>query len=76
MVFNYSNLEKKEIMDEGKNIFISSTFWTDRLGPIAGLATLKEMEKIKSWKIISNLEKLKEWLKIAKKHKIKIKISQ
>ena len=56
-------------MDEGKKSFISSTFWTDRLGPTAGLATLKEMEKIKSWKIISNLGKKikKEWLKIAKK---------
>ena len=70
-------LGKKEIMDEGKKSFISSTFWTDRLGPTAGLATLKEMEKIKSWKIISNLGKKikKEWLKIAKKHKIKIQIS-
>ena len=34
-------LGKKEIMDEGKKSFISSTFWTDRLGPTAGLATLK-----------------------------------
>ena len=37
------------IMKEAVNTFISSTFWTERIGFAAGLATLKEMERTKSW---------------------------
>jgi len=48
---------KSEILDYAKKTFISSTFWSDRIGPTAGLATLNEMERIKSWKIISNIGK-------------------
>lgn len=44
---------RSEIMDAAQSTFISSTFWTDRVGPVAALATLKEMEKLESWKIIS-----------------------
>ena len=29
--------------------FMSSTFWTERIGPTAGLKTLKVMETKKSW---------------------------
>jgi len=36
---------KKEIMDAAQKTFISSTFWTERIGPSAALATLKVMEK-------------------------------
>lgn len=44
---------RSEVMDAAQSTFISSTFWTDRVGPVAALATLKEMEKLESWKIIS-----------------------
>lgn len=37
------------IMKEAINTFISSTFWTERIGFVAGLATLKEMDRTKSW---------------------------
>jgi glutamate-1-semialdehyde 2,1-aminomutase len=37
------------IMKEAVNTFISSTFWTERIGFVAGLATLKEMDRTKSW---------------------------
>ena len=40
-------------MEMSKDTFISSTFWSDRIGPVAALATLKEMQRIQSWKIIS-----------------------
>lgn len=39
----------ESIMKEAMNTFISSTFWTERIGFVAGLATLKEMERTKSW---------------------------
>jgi len=43
------------IMKEAENTFISSTFWTEKIGFAAGLATLEEMEKIKSWELISKI---------------------
>ena len=67
---------KKKIMESSQTSFISSTFWSERVGFIASLKTLEVMEKIKSWKTITKMgfyvrKKLKY---IAKKNKIKIKI--
>lgn len=62
-------LGTSKVMDYAQDSFISSTFWTERLGPVAALATLKEMKRIKSWEIISKNGKFikKKWLEIAKK---------
>ena len=38
-------LGKKEIMNAAQSTFISSTFWTERLGYVAALKTLEIMEK-------------------------------
>ena len=66
---------KKEIMDFSKQSFISSTFWTDSLGPASALSTLQQMEKVKSWEKISYIGKKikKEWEKIGKKYNITLK---
>ena len=69
-------LGKKEIMEAAQNTFISSTFWTERIGSAAALKTLKIMEDIKSWEIITSIgikfqKKLKE---LSESHDIKIKI--
>jgi glutamate-1-semialdehyde aminotransferase len=45
---------KEEIMRYAEETFISSTFWTERIGPTAALKTLEEMKKIKSWNIVTN----------------------
>ena len=68
---------RKEVMECAQSTFISSTFWTERIGFVAGLATLKEMEKIKSWEIISRIGKnIKEgWENIANTNGIKVSIS-
>ena len=70
-------LGKRDVMEVAQNTFISSTFWTERGGFVAGLKTLEIMEKIKSWNIISGQgEKLKKkLLYISKKHNLKIQIS-
>ncbi len=39
----------KQVMQKAKNSFISSTFWSDRIGPSAALKTLEIMEKERSW---------------------------
>ncbi len=70
-------LGKRDIMEAAQNSFISSTFWTERSGYVAGIRTLEIMEKLKSWKVITNQGlKLKNKVnKIAKKHKLKLEIS-
>ena len=47
----------KEVMQHAQDSFISSTFWTERIGPSAALKTLEVMEKTKSWEYITNLGK-------------------
>ncbi|MDA9560652.1 aminotransferase class III-fold pyridoxal phosphate-dependent enzyme [Schleiferiaceae bacterium] len=68
---------RRDIMESAQKTFISSTFWTERIGPTAGLATLKEMEIIKSWEIISATgAKIKEnWSKMAVNFNIDIEIT-
>ena len=57
---------KREIMENSKKSFISSTFWSERIGFVAGYNTLKYMKQIKSWKEISSKGILikKNWDKI------------
>ena len=68
---------KRNVMDYAKNSFISSTFWTERIGPTAAIESLKIMHKIKSWEIITKIGKqiIKNWLELAKKNNLKINIS-
>ena len=63
-------------MDTKRKTFISSTFWTERIGPAAALETLKIMEREKSWKIISKIGKKvkKNWQKLSLKYKIPLTI--
>jgi len=65
---------KREVMEVAQKSFISSTFWTERIGPTAAIATLKEMEKIKSWDIITETGRgiKKRWQQIADKYHISI----
>jgi len=72
-----SIIGKRDIMEAEKKTFISSTFWTERIGYAAGLATLKQMDKIKSWNIISEKGvKIKNiWKKCAKEYGLEIDVS-
>ena len=64
------------VMNYVNSTFISSTFWTERIGSAAALKTLEIMEKIKSWRIISNIgaDVKKKWLQLSKIHNIKLDI--
>jgi glutamate-1-semialdehyde 2,1-aminomutase len=68
---------KKSIMKKSTNTFISSTFWSERIGFAAGIATLKEMKRVKSWKLLKEKGKyLKIKLKeIAIKNNLNISFS-
>ncbi len=68
---------KKSVMEAAQTSFISSTFWTERIGPTAALATLKVMEDIKSWEIITSIgKKIQEgWKSLALNNGLKIDVA-
>ena len=70
-------LGRKEIMQEAQSTFISSTFWTERIGPTAAIKTLEIMKKEESWKKISNIGlSIKDlWSKLSDKYELPIDIS-
>ena len=65
---------RKDIMEAGQGSWISSTFWTERIGPTASLAALDEMERTKSWEVITKigLENKIRWQALADKYGLKI----
>lgn len=69
-----ATIGKREVMEAAQTTFISSTFWTERIGPAAALATLKVMEQVKSWDTITKtgLNIRHGWQKLADKHGLKI----
>jgi len=68
---------KREIMEAAQSTFISSTFWTERIGPSAAIETLKIMKKDSSWNYISQQgRRIKEkWLNIAQSNNLDISVS-
>jgi adenosylmethionine-8-amino-7-oxononanoate aminotransferase len=56
--------------------FISSTFWTDRIGPAAALETINIMEKQKTWNEISKIgnKVTNFWKTISKKYDLPVSI--
>jgi glutamate-1-semialdehyde aminotransferase len=68
---------KKSVMEAAQSTFISSTFWTERIGPTAAIATLKVMEKTKSWEYITAIgnDMRNGWEKLANLHNLEINIS-
>lgn len=70
-------LGKGEIMQAAQSSFISSTFWTERIGPTAALKTLEVMEREKSWETITATgTRISEgWVSLAEKHGLKLQTS-
>ena len=68
---------KRSVMEAAQSTFISSTFWTERIGPVAALETLNEMERVKSWEVITeNGKKMQEgWKNLASLHNLKITLA-
>lgn len=67
---------KGSVMSSAQDTFISSTYWTERIGPVAALATIK---KIKSKNITKYLAKAGQkvkagWHKLADKHNLNIHV--
>ena len=65
---------KRSVMDAAQGTFISSTFWTERIGPAAGLAALDVMEETRSWEYITSTGKeiKSRWIYLSQKHGLDI----
>jgi len=57
---------KRSIMETAQNSFISRTFWTERVDPVAALATLAVMGRERSWETITRIGKYTKarWIEI------------
>lgn len=68
---------KKEFLKTTESSFISSTFWTERIGPSAAIKTLEIMERDHSYTYISELgDYIKDgWKRIANRNNLPISIT-
>ncbi|MEI7430549.1 MAG: aminotransferase class III-fold pyridoxal phosphate-dependent enzyme [Betaproteobacteria bacterium] len=67
---------RREVMQAAQTSFVSSTFWTERIGPTAALKTLEVMERVRSYDQITQTGNAvgEGWLKLARKHDLNIKV--
>jgi glutamate-1-semialdehyde aminotransferase len=68
---------KRGVMEVAQDTFISSTYWTDRVGPAAALATIKKLEQKEVFRHLADCGKEIQygWKKLAGKHNLKIEVS-
>lgn len=68
---------KKEYMDAAQDSFISSTYWTERIGPAAAIATINKMKRLNVQNHLIDCGKTiqKGWKILADKYKLNIKVS-
>ncbi|MBT3196546.1 MAG: aminotransferase class III-fold pyridoxal phosphate-dependent enzyme, partial [Gammaproteobacteria bacterium] len=67
----------REVMENAQSTFISSTFWTERIGPAAALKTLEVMERERSWEVITatGLNVRGRWRALAEQHGLDLTVS-
>lgn len=67
---------KKKFMDAAQDTFISSTYWTERIGPTAALATINKMLKYKVQDHMVECGKSvqKGWIELAEKYDLKVHV--
>ena len=70
-------LGTEKVMQAAQTTFISSTNWTDRIGPVAALATLKkyQRENAEKYLIDKGLRVKSIWQQAAQKNNLEISIS-
>ena len=65
---------KRDVMDAAQSTFISSTYWTDRIGPVASIVTINKMEDNDVPSHICNIGDMirASWEKLAQEHNLNI----
>lgn len=68
---------RSEVMQAAQCTFISSTYWTEKIGPVAALATIRKLKKENVSQHLINIGKdiQVNWKRLAQKHNLKITIS-
>ena len=67
---------KGDVMDMAQNSFISSTYWTDRIGPVSSIATINKLMENSVPSYLCKIGNLisGEWRKLANEHDLRIDI--
>ena len=67
----------QEAMEDAHTSFISSTYWTEAVGPTAALAAIEKMEKTEVWEHVRCVGETvqKDWLEAAGRHHVPIECS-
>jgi glutamate-1-semialdehyde 2,1-aminomutase len=65
---------RRDVMEAAQRSFISSTFWTERIGPSAALRTLAVMERDRSWETITQTGRqiMSRWHEMASRHGVEV----
>lgn len=68
---------RREVMEAAQSTFISSTFWTERIGPSAALKSLEVMERTRSWEQVTarGVRIMEGWRDLAERHGIGLSVS-
>ena len=69
-----ATIGRRAVMEAAQSTFISSTFWTERIGSTAALKTLEVMERERSWEQVTatGLELRRCWQELADRHGLRI----
>lgn len=68
---------RRSVMEAAQQTFISSTYWTEAIGPAAALATIKKLKREDVAKYLGEIGRQVQqgWLKSAKAQRLNIKVS-
>jgi glutamate-1-semialdehyde aminotransferase len=68
---------RRSVMDAAQTSFISSTFWTEAIGPTAALAAIEKMRRIKAHELVGRSGRAVQdgWLAVAAKHGLDIAVT-
>jgi glutamate-1-semialdehyde 2,1-aminomutase len=68
---------KGRFMDAAQGSFISSTYWTDLIGPVAALASIRKMKRVDAQKhmVESGKQVQKSWTELAQKTGLSVHVS-
>jgi glutamate-1-semialdehyde 2,1-aminomutase len=69
---------KREVMSAAQESFISSTFWTERVGFVAGLKTVEILLRDRVWEHLIKIGTAigEGWLRLGKKHGLKLEVTE
>lgn len=71
-----SVIGRAEVMEAAQNSFISSTYWTDRIGPVAALATIRKHKAVNAGPHLVRIGEAVQdgWRHLADKHGIQVHV--